>query len=72
MPEPSGVDLIAAVICSVDGGYNGLNPATRLGVTHVGGGLINYILTDPEGVVNRFTVTVTPEPEPEPDEEPEP
>lgn len=62
MPEPlNGAALVRAVICSIDGGYNGLNPNQRLGITDRGGGAIDYTLTDQEtGGVQTFTVTITP------------
>jgi hypothetical protein len=59
----TGTDLVAAVICSLDGGYNGLNPNLRLGITPNDDGTIAYELTDESTdspTVQAFTVTIVP------------
>lgn len=57
---PTGAALVRQVICSLDGGYNGLDPNLQLGITEQDDGTILYTLTDPDGDVQPFTVTVTP------------
>jgi hypothetical protein len=56
----TGAGLVRDVICSLDGGYNGLEPNQRLGITPQEDGTILYTLTDPDAVVQAFTVTITP------------
>lgn len=56
----TGTQLVLAVIASLDGGYNGLDPNQRLGITVTSDTTATYTLTDASGTVQRFTVTVTP------------
>ena len=55
-----GADLVRSVICSLNGGYNGRNPNLRLGIVTRSDGVIDYTLTDSDGVEQLFTVTITP------------
>lgn len=59
-PNPTGASLVRQVICSLNGGYNGLDDNRRLGITELGDGTIAYTLTDNDGAVEEFVVTVTP------------
>lgn len=57
----TGADLVRAVICSLDGGYNGFDPNQRLGITTQEDGTILYTLTDQvTDAVQNFCVTVAP------------
>ena len=56
---PDGVALVSGAITASDGGVNGLNPYQRLAITDMGGGEIQFILTDREtGNQQEFLVTV--------------
>lgn len=54
----NGLELVRGAICSLDGGYNGLDPAMLLGITEQSDGSIRYTLTDSDGAVQVFRVTV--------------
>lgn len=56
----TGTQLVLAVIASLDGGYNGLDPNQRLGITVTSESTADYTLTAEDGTVQAFTVTVTP------------
>lgn len=65
-PIPTGADLVRLVICSLNGGYNGLDPNQRLGITPREDGTVAYSLTSEDGTVQAFTVTIEPDPPTEP------
>lgn len=64
MEEPTldGRGLVVAVICSLNGGYNGRNLERQLSITEQGDGSIRYALIDTTGTLDDqvFTVTITP------------
>lgn len=55
-----GVELVGAVICSLDGGINGLNLERELSIIEEGVGTIRYALVDVTGEQpdQVFTVTI--------------
>jgi len=59
---PTGVDLIAQIIASLDGGYNGLNLTYQIAVSRTGENTLAYTLTDVSTDpvrVETHTVTIT-------------
>jgi hypothetical protein len=60
--EPTGVDLIAQIIASMDGGYNGLNLRYQISVSRTGDNTLDYTLTDASTdpvTVETHTITIT-------------